>query len=86
MYAEVNRIVHEKYLRQQRKKKQPPSGKMDLLPGFSEEYNGNSPTTDTSITGNNMTLHKCQDAQVNPLLCEPRQSQDEGTKTLPPCH
>lgn len=57
---------------------------MDLLPGFTAEYNVNSPTTDTFITKNKMTLHKCQGTQTNPLLCEPRWSQDEGTKTLPP--
>lgn len=61
--------------------------KTDLLPGFSEQYNGNSPTTDRSITEKKTTPHKCQDRQPNPLLCETRQSQDEGTKTLPPlCH
>lgn len=58
--------------------------KTDLLPGFSGQYNGNSPTTDTSITEKKATPHKCQDTQANPLLCETRQSQDEGTKTLPP--
>lgn len=47
-----------------------------------KEYNVESPTTDTSITENKMTLHKCQDTQANPLLCEPSRSQDEGTKTL----
>lgn len=52
---------------------------MDLL-----QSNGNSPTTDTSITENKMTRYKCQDAQVNPLLCECRWSQDEGTKTPSP--
>lgn len=86
MYAEVNGIVHEKYLTESEKqlRQQNKSGKIDLLPGFTEEYNGNSPTSDTSITENKMTLHKCQDTQANPLLCEPRRSQDEGTKTLPP--
>lgn len=56
---------------------------MDLQPGFSEGYHVRSPTTNMSITENKMTLHKCQDAEANPLLCEPRRSQDEGTKTLP---
>ncbi len=54
MYAEVNRILHEKYLtepeKQLRQQNKTPSGKMDLQPGFSEEYSGNSPTIDTSIT------------------------------------
>lgn len=71
----------EKQLRQQNKT---PRGEMDLLPGFSEEYNGNSATTDTYITENKMTLHKCQDTQANPLLCGPKWSQDEGTRTIPP--
>lgn len=53
MYAEVNRMVHEKSLResekQPRQQNNTPCGKMDLLPGSAAatEYNVNSPTTDT---------------------------------------
>lgn len=54
---------------------------MDLLLGFTVGYNVNSPTTNISITESKMTRHKCHDAQANPLLCEPRWSQDEGAKT-----
>lgn len=46
--------------------------------------NASSPTTDIYIIENQMTRHKCHDAQANPLLREPRESQDEETKTLLP--
>lgn len=81
--------MHEKYLRGLekllRQQNKTPSGKIDLLSGFSEASNGNSPTTDTFITENKMTRHKCQETQADPLLLEPRQSQDEGTKTPSLC-
>lgn len=61
MYAEVNRMVHDKHLTEtgkpQRQQNNKLSGKMDLLPSLTAEYteyNANSPTT---ITENKMSLH-----------------------------
>lgn len=89
MHAQVNRILHEKYLTEPekhlRQQNRAPSGETDLLPCFFDVYNGNSPTTDTLITENKMILHKCQKTQANPLLQGLRQSQDERTKTPSLC-
>lgn len=58
MYAEVNRMVHDKHLTEtgkpQRQQNNKLSGKMDLLPRLTAEYNANSPTT---VTENKMSLH-----------------------------
>lgn len=89
MYAEVNRMAHAKCLteseKQLRQQNNTPSGKLDLLPGFPEKYHINSPTTDTSIRQNKMTPHKCQVAQVNPLLCEHSHKTKEE-RPFPLCH
>lgn len=69
---------NEKQLRQQNNTA---DWKTDLLPGFTAEYNVNSSTTDTSIAENKMTLHKCQDARANPLLCEEQRPFSCATRT-----
>ena len=48
--------------------------------GFTAVYNVNSPTTDTYIIENEMTLQKCHNAQANPLLCASQRVTRRRTK------
>lgn len=84
MYAEEIHTVYECTVYSEQQQNNTQSGKRDLLSGFPEKYSVNSPTTHTSIRENKMTLHKCQVAQANPLLCE-HSHKMKGERPFFPC-